>query len=149
MRFQKQLIKHDPDNGHIGDCFRTCIAILINEDAVNVPNFMDCLDTVLADKLALEYLEGKGFTRLSFQIRQAHLDCKVLDDWFGDNPYILTGKSPSFENTNHCVIAKGNCEIIYDPSESNKGLDGPVIQEGCPPYYWIEFIIKKMNYETI
>ena len=40
MIFHSQLIKHDPDNGQWGDCFRTCIACIFNvHNVTDVPHF--------------------------------------------------------------------------------------------------------------
>lgn len=142
MKLQKQLIKHDPENGFWGDCYRTCIACLLGIDAADVPHFCDDaqgkdIDDTEANCRA--WLKSCGYNI----IKVCMLECNASYalSWFDDMPYILTGQSPNFNGVAHCVIGRGAFDVVWDVSPLNKGLAGPWVDENGNRVYWIEFIV--------
>lgn len=146
MRFIMMAITHDPEVGTFGDCFRCCIASLLDLDALQVPHFLETgmlnqaqLNTFLGD-LGLAYIEvGWNDTSykqwLGFQAEQA--DTPIFT--------VITGKSPR-GRFNHSVVAR-NGKTVHDPHPSMAGLDGPLVDVdgislGC---YAIGFLIPKLR----
>jgi len=143
MRPQKQLFKHDPDNGTWGDCLRTCLAIMLDMDAKDVPHFMHGADMTETegnperDKIVEEWLDSKGYAEFSQAYgNECTLEAllhvmKLLNP---NIPYMLSGTSRN--GTNHVVIGMGN-KIICDPSLDDSGIIGPC-DDG---YYWIAVLV--------
>ena len=138
MLFNKQLYRHDPDNGVWGDCHRTAIACLLNLEPEQVPHFgrngapaetfHRRVDVFLRccglDTFAVLY---PGETSLEDVLAtQGHLNPRNL--------YMLGGTSRT--GCNHTVICRGG-EIIWDPSLDDSGIIGPM-DDG---YWWISFLV--------
>lgn len=130
MTPHKQLNLHKPDEGIIGDCYRTCIACLLDLHPSEVPHFYKSIDEDLC--------EGNKRARLFLQQRKLELfDMAVagsLEDVLASagsmNPdcyWMLTGESRT--GCNHIVICKGG-EIVHDPSLTDSGIIGPT-KNGC------------------
>lgn len=123
---QKQLNRHDPENGIIGDCHRTALACLLDMPTffvqhVNVEQWEDAgkfwehFRRVLED---LGYVEAKFYHHQSLEW--------LFRTMQRDNPslyYILGGNSRN--GTGHSVIAKGN-QIVWDPALDDSGIVGPL-----------------------
>ena len=125
-----RILYHTPKEGIIGDCFRCCIASLLDLYADQVPHFCDYdwKDT-----------SGRWFTDLNKWLAPrglSYIEMPVADGgsdsvakWlsavipFGFDAYhILGGKSP--RGFDHAVVAR-NGAIIHDPHPSRAGLVGP------------------------
>lgn len=121
----KQLLKHDPANGVYGDCFRTCIACLLERPVTEVPHFCDGgKDDVWLEDL-YKYLAPRGYYYVEFRVYDIGA-WKDMSRFPYDIYHIITDVSPNFPDTMHAVIGK-NGEVWHDPAPSNKGL--PVITE--------------------
>ena len=58
MLLQNQTVKHDPENGLYGDCYRACVACLLNLEVDQVPHFYhDGCNSEIGDKRCREWLE--------------------------------------------------------------------------------------------
>lgn len=129
MKFQQQLIlQHDPERGIYGDCYRTCLAILLGVDAVSVPHFVEysILDAD-RDGLITEYdhamqLARDWLRRQNKTLLHVHFthDTPVwaMHMWAGELPFILTVNG-SFPNTSHAVIGRivdGELRCIWCPT---------------------------------
>jgi len=138
MTPHKQLFRHDPDNNIYGDCWRTCIACLLNVEPDTIPHFYnkDCQDPQQAQHEMNRFLEASyGVKEISIPFDGASLDA-VQSNFKERNDnlyYMLTGTSAN--GTNHCVICY-NGEIIHDPALDNSGIVGPC-DDG---FYWISFL---------
>jgi hypothetical protein len=138
MTPHKQLNQHKPDEGIIGDCWRTSIACLLNLHPSEVPHFCDknnwnnfnsSLD------VAKEWLKSKGYGYWEFAFKSTLEN--ILNSVQANAPdtyYILAGNSSN--NIGHSVICL-NDKIIHDPSIDNSGIIGPM-DDG---YYWIAVLI--------
>lgn len=126
-----QLIKHDPENGHYGDCQRTCVAAILNLHPSDVPHFCD-------DPNARRGTPQWWETRQAAWLAERGLACAtvaypgdaMLDDvltWTSRQsptvPMILLGRSAI--GTNHVVVVL-NGEIVCDPS--GNGIVGPSLE---------------------
>lgn len=134
MRIQKQLYRHDPENSVWGDCHRTCLAMLLDMDAREVPHIAhgDPRDWRVRES---EFLaeQGLGIFTVGFQ---CNLEA-VLHYMLHANPgifYILGGTSKN--GTGHSVIGF-NDAIVADPSIDDSGIVGPM-EDGC---YWISILV--------
>ena len=142
MLFNKQLFKHNPENGIIGDCHRTAIACILNLQPEDVPHFMGefwledvANGTCKANKAFDDWLESKNLL-----IANTPYECSLevlLECQSVQNPkaiYILGGTSKN--GTNHSVVAKGG-EIIWDPAIDSSDIVGPM-DDG---FYWVSYLV--------
>jgi len=123
------ILNHNPKAGIYGDCFRCCIASLLELSAARVPHFMAYDPDEVADKgqwfPALNaWLRPKGFSYVDLQTQE-----NPPEKWFAGIGasgfvvyHVLSGKSE--RGFNHSVVAK-NGVIVHDPHPSRSGLIGP------------------------
>jgi hypothetical protein len=138
------LVKHDPENGTWGDCFRTCIACLLDVDPATVPHAY--ADGNLTEGHALrimrEWLKERGLGILSITFWADHKFGP--DDLTWDTHYILSGESPNFPDVGHATIGKGPLfEVVHDVAHSGKGLaQGYLDASSGKRYYVCEFLVR-------
>lgn len=151
MKPQMQLQRtHLPHLGLYGDCYRTCIAMLLDMDAADVPHFAqialeeyNAKDGSLASHLARDWLRQRGYSLVHIPFGQDA--APYVLDWFGPHtPYILTGASPSgAKDYAHCVVAAGDLQTVCDPSDLGTSKLQPYYDAAGNQYiYWIEFIFE-------
>lgn len=133
----KQTILHDPENGKFGDCFRACIASLLELPITAVPHFCDQYNPSWFRELN-EWLAPRGYFFLEFGCE----DPKGWEFWLdqcacgGDLYHTLCGPSPRFKDASHAVIGK-NGKFVFDPHPSDAGLAGSptaigfLVHRGC------------------
>jgi hypothetical protein len=138
MLFNKQLNLHKPEEGIFGDCYRTCIACILNLVPEQVPNFADNFweDTVGWDKATKAWLKSQGFSSMAIQYVGISLEQLLVE--LGESVpslhLILTGKSAN--NIDHCVVIKEG-KILWDPSLDNSGIVGEASTGG----YFVEILV--------
>lgn len=143
MRPQKQLFRHDPANEIWGDCFRTCIAIILDRDAADVPHFMDCTatpDPADRDHKIDEWLGEQGLRRIEIYLNGAETMENVMvcgHRWGKGMPWMLSGMSRT--PANHVVVCRGT-EIFCDPSLTDAGIVGPMDND----FWCIEYIVRAL-----
>lgn len=141
MKFQKQRFMHKPEEGIYGDCFRTCLAILLSVDAEAVPHFMGKgeFDALAYDNWLEEH--NLHLIRIVFPGTESIESVMMSANIFGIGlPYILSGwsRTPS----NHCVVCQG-IEIVCDPSLTDAGIVGPMQNDGKEEW-WIEWLVRPL-----
>jgi hypothetical protein len=125
MRFQKQSIMgYNPEAGIYGDCYRTCIASLLDMDLHDVPHFVR--DSELAGKdgwhthaKTCEWLRERGMTMLTTTFTAGSGVVDVMRYATNGMPFMLTIKSSAFDCC-HSVIAKVGdygLECLWCPTE--------------------------------
>lgn len=139
MTPHKQLIRHDPDNGQWGDCWRTAVACLLDMPPADVPHLN-----------GPDYTQGQQSIEMRAWLAERRL---TLFDfaWPGDQPldmllaslvhvvgdrplhFMVSGTSP--RDTVHVVIATIG-GVVHDPHPDGGGLIGPV-EDGN---WWIGFL---------
>ncbi len=124
MTPHKQLFLHDPDNGQYGDCFRTCVAMLLDVSPEEVPHeHRDCSGWEMED-LVNGYLEPMGLTVARVPTYYPHSPEEFLANYstyFRNTAYMLSGKSP--RGTQHVVVIDRDGRM-HDPHPDDTGLTG-------------------------
>lgn len=135
MRLQKQLYNHDPENGIWGDCFRTCLAIILDRDAAEVPHFMDGNPPDCEVQIAA-WLKSQGLVLIRVKVDgSAELDSVLnMGAEASPLPYILSGYSRT--PADHCVVCHGD-QIVCDPSLTDAGIIGPLSNN----QWWVEWLV--------
>lgn len=146
MTPQKQLFRHKPAEGQIGDCYRTCIACVLDLAPENVPHVYhpDVSGGVFGEperdpvEIMRAFLRERGFCLVGFPVSRDVELRDLLGVWaatiVGENVhFLITGTSKNL--TNHVVVARVG-EIAWDPSLDDSGLVGPP-ESGD---WWVEFI---------
>ena len=99
-----------------GDCWRTCIASILEIPQLEVPNFVTEGDDDYW-MVAYKWLDKRD-------IRIAHTtqfkEAKEKSDYAF---MIASGPSKSFPGFKHCVIVDLKNQIVHDPNPANKRLD--------------------------
>ena len=137
MTPHKQLNRHRPEAGEIGDCWRTSIACLLDMHPREVPHFVehDFEDSATATRNLREWLAGIGLGMVEFPF-SAPLEA-MMSSIHAINPgsyYLLSGNSRN--RCGHTVVACGD-KIVWDPSIDDSGIVGPM-DDG---YYWVMFFV--------
>lgn len=145
MLIQKQKNLHKPEEGIFGDCFRTCLAVLLGVDAEEVPHFLKT--GKFEDQLYIEWLNANDLHLLrvtfpgEYKLEQILITGSVMS---GDMPYLLSGFSRS--GCNHVVVCQG-IEIVCDPSLTDAGIVGPMqndYADGIKEEWWVEWLVRKL-----
>lgn len=140
MKFHKQLFRHRPAEGSIGDCHRTAIACLLDLEPHEVPHFAEQTwnaDTDAWDRAWKDWLLSKGYRAAGVAFTVAALDelMKIMAVCAPGIFYLLGGTSKN--GTAHTVIGCGG-EIVHDPAIDDSGIAGPLQPEGC---YTVHYLI--------
>lgn len=132
MRPQRHLIDHAPAEGRYGDCMRTCVAVILDLHASEVPHFCDDPSAVRGSESWWEvrlntWLAERGLSYATVAYSGAEA-LETVMEWTSKQsptvPMILLGTSSL--GSNHVVVVM-NGEIVCDPS--GNGIVGPS-QEG-------------------
>ena len=112
-------LNRDNDDGHSGDCWRTCIASILEIDRDDVPNFVeidrDNPESIEWWEATQLFVREHGFALIEFNLSEG-------ESWVPSVATILTGRSPRGK-WNHSVVGIGR-ETVHDPHPSRAGLDG-------------------------
>jgi len=119
MKPVNQIYLHDPDNNSVGDCWRACIASVLELPIEEVPHF-GLLDVREGRREELKFLSKYGYTIYAI----------YGDGSMGNHPkievdeneyYFAIGVSPRDKNVHHQVVChKG--EIVHDPHPDKTNL---------------------------
>lgn len=135
MKFHKQLFRHRPEDGVIGDCHRTALACMLDKDSPeDVPHFgQTYFDSATAFHNAFEtWLKSEGYCTVSIPFRAGSLAEVIYG--IGDIRYLIGGQSKT--GVNHTVVGFGN-RIEHDPHPDEVGIIGPC-DDG---FFWLTFIL--------
>jgi hypothetical protein len=105
---QSQLV----ENGQAGDCWRCCIAAILQVPAENVPHFLEeaLRDRMSMDPLTQRWLNARGWCLIESKKFQFP---RYYGDPFDGLPVIAAG--PTERSMMHE-------KLVYDPHPSNAGL---------------------------
>lgn len=143
MKRIKQLIKHDPDNGKWGDCYRTCVAMAMGMEPEHVPHFCDGGDRSGIDGCR-KWLSGQGLGlwRAFYPGEYSFSDILVTFGLYSEGvPIIMTGYGK--RGVNHCVVVLDG-EVFCDPATGKADPEpflGPAQGDG-ESFWWAEVITK-------
>jgi len=107
-----QAVLHDQELGKVGDCFRACVASLLDLPIADVPHFVAKGENWSV--ALVEWLAARGLEPLCFDTRIA---------LFGreHEPCIASGDGP--RGAKHSVVWCDG-EVAHDPHPSRGGLAG-------------------------
>lgn len=137
MTPQKQLFRHDPENGVYGDCHRAAIASILDQPVADVPHFCEGdPDPETFNRRVRDYFASRGFCPITTVFdAEGGLDV-ILHSIKVQNPgtyFLLSGTSRT--GCDHTVVACDG-EIVHDPSLTDAGIIGPC-SDG---YFWAVFL---------
>lgn len=118
------LCKHDPPRSQ-GDCWRACIASILELPTAHVPHFLDNCEVGDQEQARAAYRRFSDWlARRGLFYIEVHPNGDLLDQ-LEDYPLytIATGPSPNFEGIDHSVVSWG-ITIAHDPAPSRAGLLG-------------------------
>lgn len=139
MKPQKQKYLHRPEEGQFGDCYRTCLACLLDMDRDDVPHFVTTMDPGEWERNVQPrvdaWLRERGFVELALPASgECDLDT-ILQMISSRGVYtILTGTSAT--GCNHCVVV-GPDQTIHDPGRDDPGIVGPA-DDG---FWWLSVLV--------
>lgn len=139
---RKQLFRHRPAEGVIGDCHRTAIACLLDLEPEAVPHFGEIYfgEPELFNAAFEGWLKRNGYRTVIIPYNAPLEDVLASIGHQNDGAYYLLGGT-SRTGVNHTVIGCGN-EIAHDPSIDDSGIVGPC-DDG---YYWVTFLVPASMY---
>lgn len=154
MKYHKMQIEHDPSHGQFGDCFRSCLASVLDyDDPLAVPHFFnfgaegesedrinavwDDVDTWLKGQHNLQHIS------IPWEFDSLEELLKYTADIFRGAVFMLVGASP---NANHVVICRDG-KVIHDPNPASESpyLLGPA-KDG---YWWTEFLVHSISVDSV
>lgn len=137
-----QICEHDPDNGQIGDCWRTAIGCLLNMPPEEVPHFCqgNWQNAAAVEKLTREWLNGKGYSFIEVPYDDSvESVLEMCAQMYPDIYYIISGKID--KGPDHATIGLGG-EIVWDPGCPMDGTPHSTINQRCSDgYVWLMFLI--------
>lgn len=149
MIYRRQLIKgYDPERDVYGDCFRTCLACLLDLEPEVVPHFMD---GVTEDAVGVErcqtWLKQFDLVKLTVAFPGEVPIKDVLLTVGITNPgvrYTLSGESP--RGCNHTVVCLDGeiewCPSIGRPERNEEIFVGPCLGMDEERYWFVNWIGK-------
>ena len=112
---QRSLTPHVPDLGYYGDCFRTCLAVLLEKKAEEVPHFgWDGGKGGTFWNRIDAYLLGMELAMVTFPYVQSEVG-EVMNGMKHNNPDIYYMLGCATEVADHVVVCL-NGRIICDPA---------------------------------
>lgn len=129
-------VMHAPKEGQFGDCFRACVASILELDPVSVPHFLFDGSQQAWKGRANKFLASHGLGLLVLLVNE-YVE-EVLDEW-PDAFHILSGRSPRHPDFYHAVVAR-NGRVIHDPHPSRAGILAPTDE-----YPWAVDLFVSLN----
>ena len=144
FRHLTQSVPHDPPNSY-GDCQRTCLAMVVGCDPLDVPHFGDerLFAADSGRRAEREWLRGLGLSYVQLPMVGSwgfEWVLTVLKENAADTPLIVSGKSPRGRWNHDVVVYQGS---VFDPHPDRTGLCGPCFYEDSPddpPWFWANII---------
>lgn len=147
MQFHRQLNPHIPEIGLIGDCFRTCIACMLNLHPSEVPNFSAIgyneseVESPEMRAAVQTFLKELGLTLISIPLvgtQPVEAVTAALAGINGDDfCYMLSGKGVAGHG--HVCIYRG-ADLLWCPSGSKGIVSGHDPYKEEPSFYWVMFL---------
>lgn len=136
MIYRKQLFRHRPNIGEVGDCHRTAIACMLDLEPSLVPHFgLAFWEQPEKFHAAFEeWLSGRGYRTVTVAYSCTLEEVLQAQGHFqADVRYLLGGRSRN--GTNHTVVGRGG-RVEWDPSIDDSGIVGPCLDG----HYWVTWL---------
>lgn len=141
----KQVFYHKPAEGQVGDCFRTCVACVLNCGLpTDIPHVLEMFfDVSDPDKQIVpqvnaalnSHLELQGLRFFEYPLECDLEQLKTYLAHYLTGQHVIVGCSS--KNGGHSVVMRDK-DYMWDPSLDSSGCVGPM-SDG---YYWIGLILK-------
>lgn len=123
--YYDMLQLHDPDNGRQGDCFRACLATLLQRDPTTVPHFVQIDKDSIGERnwykeVNLWLKEHYGLCMIIVNGDKSFTDAYYLERSVGIPLYHMVCGATK-RGTLHAVIGQ-NGRVVFDPHPSRDGL---------------------------
>ena len=120
MKTVNQEFLHDPDNNLVGDCWRACIASVLELSIDDVPHFA-LLNIRDGKKTELKFLAKHGYAIYgTYGEGEMGNHPEMMED--ENEYYFAIGESPRDKNVSHQVVCY-NGMIVHDPHPDKSGLN--------------------------
>jgi hypothetical protein len=124
-----QTIREDSQRSQAGDCFRACVASILDQSIDVVPHFFRDQKGGARVEPYVEIEMQKWFNELGLNIIFLPILAgnpeQAMNIFGGRYPrlhYILVGQT--IKGVHHSVVCRGN-QILHDPARPAMGLHGP------------------------
>jgi hypothetical protein len=124
-----QSDRGNPERTSAGDCFRACVASILELPLDNVPHFFQGQRTgsVISPERETAMQDwfgqlGLGFVTLALQTNTPGQAMALFGNRYPDLYYILIGQT--WKGVNHAVVCRGTY-VAHDPARPTIGLAGP------------------------
>jgi hypothetical protein len=135
-----------------GDCWRACLATIIDRPGHELPNFMHCAQGETYDdgiRRAQEFLRPHGLTIFTTYISAGWPLERVLERFSKPSPgaaIILSGMSIADPNTAHAVVVLDG-SVVHDPSGA--GICAPARcscgDPSCKDTWWMIDVVAPLT----
>ncbi len=138
MLEQKQLYMHRPADGVIGDCFRTCIACVLDLPPDAVPHVWqqhwESEDSTLPRAELNAWLAPRGLAFVEYPLECTSVELRTYLAHYFRGVHVVLGCNS--KHGGHSVVAR-DADYLWDPSIDNSGCVGPM-KDG---YYWVGLLV--------
>lgn len=117
MTPQDQIMLHEPDKGRQGDCFRACLASILDMNIRAVPHFAAYPSDIWIEEL-IRWLKVNGY---ELNGTSDYTDERVEAEHGIDGYIIVAGESPRNKDVRHAVVYYGK-KMVHDPHPSKAGI---------------------------
>lgn len=114
MKPVDQTLFHDPDAGVVGDCFRACVASILELSIDEVPHFFEDGGRVWWFELD-RFLAQRGLAAVEFTTSSENVLSEAA-------VYIASGPSPRHPEVHHAIVCRG-FDVVHDPHPSRDGIE--------------------------
>jgi hypothetical protein len=137
MRQVQQLFKHDPESGISGDCFRACVASLLEADPTEIPHVHGDITDEAWEQMYRDWLHARGWRWIALPLRADSVEqaLSVTAKWADGLPHIFGGIGR--RGYGHVVIAQQG-KIIHDPGSPPTD---PYIGRPTDGLFWCSFLV--------
>src|SRR5687768_17502092 len=136
MKPVDQVVLHDPTNNQFGDCFRACVASLLEVPAEHVPHFLHDGNEAQFNHRVSAFLASRGLFALTIPARGWNLAELLGTMGVGDVYHVISGVSPRFPGQKHAVVGI-NGQFAHDPHPDRSWV------EGLPEEWELTFLVAK------
>lgn len=132
----KQLVKHNPENGQYGDCFRTAIGSMLDMPPERVPHFLEdgCNDGAVMLSRIREWLRPRGYDLFEVPFDAEPKD--VLSTMQQRNPDIYYILGCASKTADHVVVACGD-KVVSDPA----GYEPDSLRRDSAGMCWVYLLV--------
>lgn len=127
--------------GEEGDCYRACLASVLDRNARDVPNFAAGTDWDSMHQAVRDWLSARGLGIFRTYCSAGWEIDKPLEVFSASNagvPIILSGQSGVDPADNHAVVVMDG-SILHDPSGA--GIQAPVVHaDGYVGWWYLDII---------